>query len=163
MSMDHPNGTFNDTEIIDTGIGKSGDKETPHVFVVFKTTHGEITGYFYLTEKSATYTMEKLVNMGVPADAEWDDIVGGIASGELLSGKLCQVVIADETYNDKTRAKIQNVRPNNYQGGPSRSEDAVGNVKKFGALWRQIQPRKSAKTTVEEKPIYSPDDDDCPF
>ena len=65
--MDHPIGTFNDAEITDHGFGESGEKKTPHLWVIFKTEHGELQGYFYLTERSAEFTMEKLVHMGLPA------------------------------------------------------------------------------------------------
>ena len=157
--MDHPIGTFNDAEITDHGFGESGEKKTPHLWVIFKTDHGELQGYFYLTDKSAQFTMEKLVHMGLPAGSDWDQAVAGLESGELLQGNLVQLEVESDSYSGTPRPKVKTVRSNNYEGGHRRSETAAANVKKFGALWRKT--KGDAVPTVMGVP--QPDDSDCPF
>lgn len=152
--MNHPTGTFNGTEIIDCGFGESGDKGTPHIFVIFKTEHREITGYFWLTDKSAKYTQEKLISMGVPKEMPWDDVVDGITDGTLLIGKTVQISVESEVYNGEERAQVRSVRPDGYVGGPKRSSSAAANANKFGALWRKVG---------KETTIQTPADDDIPF
>lgn len=154
----HNPGTFNDTEILDCGFGESGANKTPHLFVIFKTSDAEITGYFYLTEKSAKFTQEKMLAMGVPKDMDWPEVCDGIESGDLLIGNKVQITVEREIYEGKDRAVIKSVRPDGFVGGPSRSETGAKNAKKFGAMWRQTAKAAPVATTATVA-----DDDDIPF
>jgi hypothetical protein len=162
--MNHPTGTFNGVEITDCGFGESGDAGTPHIFVIFRTEHKEITGYFWLTDKSAKYTQEKLLNMGVPADMPWDEVVTGITDGTLLIGRTVQITVESEEWNGDTRSQVKGVRPDGFVGGPKRSSTAASSAKKFGALWR-----KTGKETTVSAPApasdahVDPEEDDVPF
>ena len=153
----HPTGTFNDAEITDHGFGESANG-TPHVWAVFKTSMAEITGYFYLTEKSAAITQERLAIMGVPKSMDWAEVVKGIEDGSLLKGNTVQIVVAADTWEGKTRAKVASVRTNNYIGGPQRSQEAAVNAARFGALWRTVGQKSAAPAAM--KPTEG---DDIPF
>ncbi len=170
--MNHPTGIFNGTQIIDSGFGESGEKKTPHIFVVFKTVHGEITGYFWMTDKAASFTMEKLHAMGVSPSMPWDEVQAGIADGSLLSGNLVQISIDQEIYNGEPRVQVKGVRPDNFVGGPARSETAAANAAKFGALWRKTgkgkeeTPASKGEPTDEDRMIEELNGDndiDVPF
>jgi hypothetical protein len=160
MRMHNP-GTFNNTEILDCGFGESGQNNTPYLFVIFKTTDAEITGYFYLTEKSAAFTQEKLLAMGVPKDMDWGAVCEAIEGGSLLVGNCVQITVERESYEGKDRAVIKSVRPNNFVGGPTRSETGAANAKKFGAIWRKTA--KAAPSTNTPAPVTPDEEDDVPF
>ena len=58
----HPTGVFDDTEILDHGFAETkGDEPKLYFWVKFETEHGKVFGDFYLTEKAADYTLDKIL------------------------------------------------------------------------------------------------------
>jgi hypothetical protein len=153
-------GVYNDAVITDCGFGESGNG-TPFIFTVFDVEGEQITGYFYLTEKSAKYTQEKLLTMGIPKDTPWEEVCAGIEDGDFLKGFVVQIIVDVETFEGKDRPKVNGVRSNHYIGGPQRSESGAENAKKFGALWRQTG--KTTKVAAPVVPTADAEDSDVPF
>jgi len=143
----HPSGIFNDVEIVDHGF-KNSKSDNPKLcfYVKFKTEHGTVWGDFYLTDKAAEYTLEKIAAMGY---------TGGdlpeLHDGTVLRGNIVQITVEHDTWNDKTTAKVAFVNVNNHVGGPTRDENAAASAKAFNAMMRKAQ-----KAQVEN-------DDDVPF
>lgn len=141
-------GTYNDVEVVDHGFDKSS-KGTPCFWTVFRLDDGqEITGYFYLSEKSAEFTFDKIAAMGAKGVPLKD-----LADGKALAGNLVQIVINHEEYDGKLKARVQFVNKNNSSGsnGPSRDENAAASAASYEQLWKKFQ-----RTNIVE-------DDEIPF
>lgn len=127
----HPIGTFNDVEILDHGFDESPEKNTPFFWVSYKTEIGNLTGRFYLTDRTVEYTIQKIEAMGFNGDS-----LAELADGTALAGNLCQITVEHETYEGNTRARVGFVNPNNSTIGPTHNEKAAANVKQFDTMWR---------------------------
>lgn len=130
-------GTHNDVRISDIGFGESSTGSS-HIWVVFEKDDASIIGFFYLTDKAIVHTQKALLRLGARGD--WDEIVAGIESGELLVGTDVQVIVEMDEFEGKTRPKVKWVNENNFVGGMQRSENAGAKAKKFAALWTKIVP-----------------------
>ena len=144
----HPDGIFDDTEILDHGFAETkGDEPKLYFWVKFETEHGKVFGDFYLTEKAADYTLDKILSMGYEGKKPSQDL----ADGTKLRGNIVQVTVEHDTYNNNTKAKVGFVNVNNHVGGPTRDDKAAENASAFDAMFR-----KKVKEQVK-------DDDDVPF
>lgn len=148
MSDLHPTGVFNDVEIVDHGFRKSAKKGTPSFWVKFKTEHGFVFNDFYLTDKAAERSIDKIVEMGFAGETLGDP---ALADGSALAGNLVQVTVEHDTYEGKTSARVAFVNRNHSTGGATRDEETAANAKQFDAIFRK------AKAAA---PIA---DDDVPF
>ena len=150
MADIHPIGTFNDTEIIDHGFAESGEKKSLYFWVKFRTPgaedFGEVFGNFYLTEKAAPSTVEKIASMGYAGDD-----LSELSDGTKLRGNVVQITVEHDTYQETTRARVGWVNKNNAIMGPTHDEAAAAKAKQFNALFKSKRGRKVA------------DDDEVPF
>ena len=134
----HPEGTFDDTKIIDHGFDESSEQKTPFFWARFETEHGILTGRFYLTEKTVEYTVKKIAAMGFDGDS-----LSELADGTALADGLCQITVEHEEYENKNRARVGFVNPNHSVMGPSRNEEVAANLKQFDALWKSEKKKKA--------------------
>ena len=116
-------------------------KKTDSIFVEFENKDAaSITWFGYLSEKAAPYTVEKLVKI-FGLMAEPNEMAGhleriaveGIDSGLLNTEKEYELVVENETYEGKVRAKVKYI---NDPGAPARfGKIAVEQVKgRFAGL-----------------------------
>ena len=139
----HPEGTFNDVEILDHGFDESPDKGTLNFWVKFKTEHGEIGGRFYMSEKAIEHTCKKIAAMGFRGDD-----LNELAGGETLLGKLCQITVEHEEYDGTTRARVGFVNENHSTGNWSHNEAAALKASQFNAIWRAQKGNAASSDTV---------------
>ena len=139
----HPTGEFK-AEVIGHAIASSKNKGTPGVFVNFRTDDHPsvlVRGTFWLTEKTAEYTMEKIRAMGFQGDSIAE------LNGDCCVGNKCKITIEQETYTGDdgephTVAKVNFVNPINSSGGfgvPDHEEDTAKDVSsRFDALLKTV-------------------------
>ena len=118
----HPEGVH-PSEIIEHCIGASRGKGTPQIVVRFKTEHGSIVGYFALTPKAESYTMDKVLAMGFKGNE-----IEQINDGECLRGNHCDIFVKHEEYQGKTSACVAYVDPPGM-GGRGTGEKLAGDDK----------------------------------
>jgi len=131
----HPVGTFNDTRIVDHGFDESKNG-TLYFWARFETPEadefGSLIGRFYLSDKAAEYTIEKIIAMGFTGET-----LKELADGTLLNGNLCQITVAaknDEGYAPSVEVKF--VNENYSTGGMTHDEEASLKAKNFDALFK---------------------------
>ena len=101
-------------------LSESGTKKTPCIAVEFQLLDtGEfIWWYGYLTEKTETRTLESLQHAGFAgADIAGDLMAQGLGSRDV------ELVIEHETYEGKTRARVQWVNSADGGGGSAMPDD----------------------------------------
>lgn len=131
MSNMHPAGVW-PAKVVESGLSitRSGKDQ---ISVRFRTEHGEVTGYFFLTERAAPFTMEKLVAMGF----------AGESLAELNNGAIdehtCLVQVKHETYEGVTRAKVDGVYKEGAEPGVKKDAAAAANAKLYDGLWNKIR------------------------
>jgi hypothetical protein len=138
-------------------LGKSATKGTPQVEVLFEITSAEAAGqrlpwYGYLTPDALKYTVRVLDLIGFTGndiDAIGTDAMPAPADVEV------SLEIAPETYNGKTRSKIQFVNDPNFGGLTSKRMDPAEAKAFAGSLRAQL---KGLQRAAPPKPI-----DDTPF
>lgn len=157
MSNLHPVGVFNDVTILDH---KFGESKTGSIYfaVKFQTEYGIIWGDFYLTDKAAERSLEKIVLMG------WrGTTLAELGDGTMLAGNLVQVTIEHDTYEGKTSSKIAWVNENHSVGKVTRDDAATASACRFDALARKVQ-QAAAPSDGHPAGIAQPQDDaDVPF
>ncbi len=144
--MIHPAGVFNDVRIVDHGFDKSKNGAIC-LWVKFESDEGNVVGRFYLTEKAAEYTLDKIAVMGFAGDD-----LAELADGTAMRDNLVQITVEHDTWEDKTSAKIAFVNENHSTGGLKRDDAAAANVKNFNALWR-TKAKKTPEKVQEEPPF----------
>ena len=148
----HPAGTF-EAAIRDHGIALA-QTGTEQVVVKFETEAGFITGFFALTDKAITYTMDKLVAMGYRGQSMLD-----VNDGKCMLGNRCSITVVHEKYQGETRAKVSFVNPVGWEGAEiRRDEQAARNAQRFDALLRK-KVAEAGDSDGEEAPA----EDDIPF
>lgn len=153
MSL-HPEGQFTAT-VLDHGLTTSNRGNT-QLAVKFETEHGEITGWFAMTDKAIEYTMEKIIAMGYRQES-----LVGLNDGRCLVGNKCVITVAHQNYEDKTSAKVSFVNPEGYAGKEiKRDSDATDNVKRFDALLRK---KLRSAPVQQDNTEACPETDDVPF
>lgn len=146
MSDLHPIGEH-EAEVLDHGLvtSKTG---TSGVAVKFQTEFDVITGWFYLTDKTVEYTIEKLRAMGW----EGDDFRELNQQPAVLAGHKCVITVSHESYEGKTRAKVNFVNPEGYEGGEiQRDENAAKNAMRFNALLKSGKGKVKPSTAKPPK------------
>lgn len=151
----HPAGSF-DAEILDHGYSKSRGKGSDQFFVVFQTEAGTITGFFSLSDKAITYTIEKIRNM----EFQGDDL-GDLADGHALRGNQCSIVVDHEEFDGKINARVGFVNPLGQTGGAiERDATAANNARRFNALLKRkpaLRPIHAQITRSQQQsrpPVY---------
>jgi len=158
--MSHPIGTFEAT-VLEHGLGKASTG-TECFEVKFQTDAGTITGWFYLTEGSKDYTIEKALAMGFSGDSLKE------LGGDCLVGNVCEIVIQNDTYNGKTGPKVQFVNRIGEGGrGVKNDPDVAASIaKQFDCILRE-KKKTLGVTSAPKKPRSDTDGacdpDDIPF
>jgi hypothetical protein len=151
----HPKGFFR-AEILDHGFGKT-DAGTDYFGVRFKTLiddgpTGEITGFFYMTEKSAEYTVQKVRAMGY----EGDDLRDLAKVPPILQGRMVKITVEHREYQGEMRDSVASVYPEDWEPGLKKDAEAATNVARFNALLRKEKP-------ITQKKAVGAEGDDYPF
>jgi hypothetical protein len=152
----HPEGFFR-AEIVDHGFGKT-ETRTNYLGVRFRTllegeAVGEITGFFYLTDKSAEYTVQKVRAMGY----EGDDLRDLAKVPPILMGRMVKISVEHREYQGEMRDSVASVYPENWEPGLKKDAEAATNVARFNALLKKEKP------LVNHVKVASPEDDGIPF
>lgn len=121
----HPEGVF-PARITGHCIGASRNKGTPQIVVRFETDFDgdvkNIVGYFYLTPKAESYTMDNILAMGFNGDA-----IEEINDGQCMVGNRCDVTIKHEEYQGKMNARVAFIDPLG-KGGRGAGEKLTGDA-----------------------------------
>ena len=153
----HPKGFFK-AEITDHGFAKT-EAGTDYLAVKFLTLLdgekvGEITGFFFLTDKAAEYTVQKIRAMGYTGD----DLRDLAKDPPILMGNMVQISVDHHEYKGEMRDQVASVYPEDWVPGLKKDAEAASNVMRFNALLKVGKPAvKATKGTSEAK------DDDVPF
>lgn len=122
----------------------------------------EINGNFYLSQKAAPYTMEKIRIMGYQGDD-----LNELAKNEyLLANNECTVTIKHETYTHeetcetKTSAKVDGVWP--IGSGFKPKSETLPQLGKLNALLR-AKPKVEAPKVEQDMKRTNDENDDYPF
>lgn len=159
MSELHSEGRFR-ARAVEGAWGQS-QSGTEQVAVMFELESGsKMTWYGYLTEKTSERTMNSLIACGV---SDLETLAG-------LGDEDVEVVIEHETYNDKTRAKIQWVNRLG-SGGVAMKNKAEGSalksmLKKHQGNFLKLQKQAGgapAPANRQSKKAAGAGDDDIPF
>ncbi len=152
----HPKGFFN-AEITDHGFGKS-ESGTEYLAVKFLTMLegekvGEITGFFFLTDKAAEYTVQKIRAMGYTGD----DLRDLAKDPPILMGKMVKIAVDHYEYKGEMRDQVSSVYPEDWVPGLKKDAEAASNVTRFNALLKLAKPAATAKSGA------TADESDVPF
>ncbi len=162
--MVHPAGIF-DAIVLDHGLDE-GDTGTPFAWAKFKTDHGNITGFFYLSERAAEYSAQKIDAMGFTG-MRLEDFNTEPPS---CRGNKCEIVVNNEMYDGKERAKVAFV---NKPGGGgvqlNKSAKVAASVGALNGLLAKVRKESgtqadaagAAGAASDESPYD--DDSDIPF
>lgn len=132
----HPAGTYA-AKVLESGLSttKTGKDQ---ISVRFRTEHGEVTGFFFLTEKAIEYSFKKLSAMGFAADSLADLNNGAI------DGNTCLIEVKHEEYNGVVRAKVDGVYKEGEEPGVRKDATAANNAKRFDGLWKKVREDSEA-------------------
>jgi len=124
---------------------------TPSLKVRFESGEGQLTGWFYMTDKAAPHTIKKIRAMGYTGND-----LRELGNGQVLVGNRCVIEVEHEVGNDNVqRAKVAFVNPAGYVPGVKNSENAQANITRFNALLKSeptVAPAGSK--AVEEEPFH---------
>jgi hypothetical protein len=152
----HPKGFFK-AEILDHGFAKT-DSGTNYFAVKFATLLegekvGEITGFFYLTDKAAEFTIQKIRAMGY----EGDDLRDLAKVPPILQGRTVKISVEHHEYKGEMRDQVASVYPEDWEPGLKKDDEAAVNVARFNALLKKEKP------AVSQKKAAGAENDDIPF
>lgn len=163
-----------------TFLGKSKNTQTGYVGVVFEDDAGDtITAYLYTSDKAIGRTVETLELLGWDLQANNGDL-STLHETPLLHGRQSEIVVENETYEGKTRAKVKWI---NGPDGGGRAEGMPANeAQAFAAALRakvygskagkppaaKVAPKPAARAAVKAVPVQTAEaeqqgDDDIPF
>jgi hypothetical protein len=151
----HPEGFFR-AEIVDHGFGKT-ETRTNYLGVRFRTllegeAVGEITGFFYMTDAAAEYTVQKIRAMGF----EGDDLRDLAKVPPILQGRMVKISVEHRQYQGEMRDSVASVYPEDWEPGLKKDAEAATNVARFNALLKKHQPVNQGKATEKQ-------DEEVPF
>lgn len=119
--------------VVDHALGKSGTG-TPHVSVLFEDINGDrITWYGYLSDRAIEFTLKALGVLGWDPQ-EHNGNLATLNSTNVLCGAGAEIVVEEETFEGKTRPKVQWV---NELGGGSLEAMAETEAETFAASLRK--------------------------
>ena len=158
--------------VVDTALGESGAKKTPHVAIQFEGEMGDrISAYLFLSDAAWPYTKEKLSTLGWDADVRGHRFEELNESPSPLAGQKAEIVVVVENYDGKVRHKVQYI--NTPGSGVERMEPAAARTfadtlrKRLlsgGKAKAQEQERFGAEMEALEASVPPPhDDSDVPF
>jgi len=146
------------------------DSGKPCVVVEFKLTHraagkewvpldAEVNRkvYFYLSDKAAPYSLDKLERLGFLGDFDTMEFDGS-------DGGACELVCNYETYEGKTREKWDL----SGRGGSGLQEVGSDVVRRLNALWKQRAKQQGSPAPPDPPPqpattAAAPDGNGIPF
>jgi hypothetical protein len=141
----HPKG-YHDAKIIDHGISTTKNEKL-QVVVKFETEHGQITGFLYMSDRAAEYTIEKIKNMGFNGNS-----LDELNDGRCLVGNPCVIKVDHEDYQEKISAKVNGVYPPGYVGKEvERDADAAKSIKRFDAMLKKAAGAAPYRATSAAK------------
>jgi len=162
-----------EVKIVSHVLTKSSQKGTPCMAVVFEDDAGEhITYYGYLSDAALEYTLKALAAMGWDA-AQHDGRIDVLNGTDLLLGHKVEIVVDEEEYEGKVRAKVRFV--NEIGGGmgermapeEGRSFAAQLRAKILAAKGPKPNAAPARKPVTATAPAATATDgvnlDDCPF
>lgn len=152
----HPAGYFR-AEILDHGFSESTGG-TPQFSVQFQTEHGQMRGFFALSDNAIEHTIKKIRAMGYAGDDLAD-----LEDGSVLRGAFCIIQVTHDTYNGTVSPKVGWVNPDGWQPGIKKSATAAANAKRFNALLKRVPVDPSAKPRTAAAGAGAGDDDNPPF
>jgi len=159
MNTLHPEGVY-DAEVIDHGLTETRNTGTPQVAVRFRTDHGEITGYFFLTDRAIEHTVEKLHAMGFRGRSFAE------LNNNVLVGNRCSITVQHEEYQGRTKARIAFVNEEGYEAQAEirKSEAVARTASQFDALLRRSAGNDSGQSSRPARvEAYRDDSDSIPF
>ena len=141
--------------ILSTCLTKSGQKQTPCVAVVFEDEVGDtITYWGYLTDAALEYTMKSLAAMGWDS-AKHDGRIDTLDGTDLLVGHKVEIVVDEEEYDGKVRAKVKFV--NEIGGGLGERMDPAEASSFAAELRKKILAMGGPKPSTRPAPARKPE------
>ena len=153
----HPQGVF-EASVVDHGFEAGKPGKSASFVVRFATEHSEIQGWFSMSDKAVQYTVEKIRAIGFAGND-----LNELADGTALLGCKCKIKVDHETYEGKTRAKVNGVFDINSEPGGQITHDLTAAqqcARAFNALLSKIAAKPVAKTAPR---MRQPGDDDIPL
>ena len=148
-------------KVIRTDFIRSPRQGTPGIQVKFLIEYPEdpnrmpdnTTGTIWLTDRASGVARKSLEAMGF--DVDKDNFALLKANPEMLSGKECQVEIAEKEFRDNITLEVAWINPLPNSGGPDEDE-------RITKMLRAAKHREEPPKEILQKPV-EPEKDDLPF
>ena len=142
----HPKGLF-DATVLECRYCRSRASGLPQVLVKVETPHGKLIEYLALSAKAAPFTVEKLENTGFDGDD-----LAELGKSISLVGNRCRIEVIHRLYEGATEARIDWIRPADYEVNGKNDESVAAEARKFNHYLTKRPPAGQARPVASAAP-----------